>query len=233
MACLLDSHDRRVGHHRRGGHPNGLAGETPFAKEVTASEHGHHRRFPPFRDHRQLDLSSVNVEHGVRGIPLGEDDLLLPVRGDRSSGAGLRQERLRVELCSRLTPHGGPPSIPYRHRGVLPTSVARQACSPEFQQPGAGTLNRLYLLDGPGLLVSFGAARISRLRLASGLAVVVPFEFPTQADEGPRKLMRVTAVAFDSRGLRRVAYCRWALEVAYESVALPLSYPSVRLILPP
>src|SRR6266446_239285 len=44
------------------------------------------------------------------------------------------------------------------------------------------------------------------------------------------------AVASGFRGLRRVAYCRVALWGAYESVALPLSYPDVRpqtLPLPP
>ena len=41
----------------------------------------------------------------VRWIALGEDHVLLPVRGDRASRGGLRQECLRVEPCSRLTPH--------------------------------------------------------------------------------------------------------------------------------
>jgi len=50
---------------------------------------------------------------------------------------------------------------------------------------------------------------------------------PTQADRGRHSLTRVMAVASDSLGLRRVAYGRWAPGIAYESVALPLSYPRV------
>jgi len=48
---------------------------------------------------------------------------------------------------------------------------------------------------------------------------------PTQADGGHHRPTRVTAVGSNSRRLRRVAYCRRAPGVAYESVALPLSYP--------
>jgi len=51
---------------------------------------------------------------------------------------------------------------------------------------------------------------------------------PTQADGGQRRLTRVTAVASDFRGLRRVAYCRGAPGVGYESVALPLICAGVR-----
>ena len=54
---------------------------------------------------------------------------------------------------------------------------------------------------------------------------------PTQADEGQRRLTRVMVVASDFRELRPVAYCRGTPGVAYESVALPLSYPGGRLIL--
>ena len=93
----VDAHDRRLGRRRRGGHAQGLARETAFAKEVAGPEHGHDRRFSTFRDHRQQDLTFLEVKHRVRRISLGEDDLLLPVRGDRSSRAGLRQERLRIE----------------------------------------------------------------------------------------------------------------------------------------
>jgi hypothetical protein len=50
---------------------------------------------------------------------------------------------------------------------------------------------------------------------------------PTQADGRRRWLRLLMAVASDSRGLRRVAYFRGAPGVAYESVALPLSYPGV------
>ena len=50
---------------------------------------------------------------------------------------------------------------------------------------------------------------------------------PRQADRRRRGLRLLMAVASGFQGLRRVAYCRRASEVAYESVALPLSYPGV------
>ena len=45
---------------------------------------------------------------------------------------------------------------------------------------------------------------------------------PTQANGGQRKLVRVMTVASPYRGLRRLAYCRQAPGVAYESVVARL-----------
>ena len=70
-----------------------------------------------------------------------------------------------------------------------------------------------------------GGRWMRRERACSWLPGSIPV--PTQADGGQRRLTRIMAVASDSRELRRVACCRRVPWVAYESVALPLSYPGL------
>ena len=103
--------------------------ETPFAKEAHVRA-GRRRRFPA-PTHRQLDRPSLEVEHGVRGIPLGENDLLLPVRVGRSSRAGLRQDALLdpAGCCVPSRPSvasGSPTSWLPSHRGFRAYVYAAQ-----------------------------------------------------------------------------------------------------------
>ena len=115
-----------------------LARQTPFAKEVTAAEHGHDGGLPLLREYGQLDGALFNEEYGVRWITLGEDYLLLLVGGNLSR-AGLRQEGVRIpswlrgertlHACRHATDYntgvfGEPQSIP---SASSPTARAQRA----------------------------------------------------------------------------------------------------------
>src|SRR5207302_7564144 len=85
--------DRAIRYRGRRCHPYRLAGEAPLSEEASWSEDPDDRLLPLSREDRQLDLSSLDEEHGIRAITLREDRLVLPAVPGRSSRADRCEQR--------------------------------------------------------------------------------------------------------------------------------------------
>ena len=78
---MKDTNHLRFFDYKRGGRrdgggcsdPSRLAGETSLAKEITRSQHGHHRLFTRFIDDGEPYSAFLNVEDIPAGIALRED----------------------------------------------------------------------------------------------------------------------------------------------------------------
>ncbi len=53
--------------------------------------------FALLRDHGQLDLARLDIEHGICRIPLGKDRVFVRRRQTCLASADLAEERLRIE----------------------------------------------------------------------------------------------------------------------------------------
>jgi hypothetical protein len=53
-----------------------LAGQTSFTKEVSSSQDGDHCFFATRLDNRDLNIALLDVEEGIRGVPLRENSFI-------------------------------------------------------------------------------------------------------------------------------------------------------------
>jgi len=97
-ACLFYPQDRTLQHGGGAGHTQSLAGQASLAKEVASPQNGNHGFFALFGDDSELDLAFVDIEDGVRGIPLQEDLVILPVINQRPSVACSGKKGIGIEL---------------------------------------------------------------------------------------------------------------------------------------
>src|SRR4029453_3309873 len=103
--------DPARGHRRRPRQANRLAGERPLTEEVARAQYPHDRLLPSLGQHRQLDPPLLNVENGVGGSTLRENDRRWCV-GRRTSGhPGRIEEGLGVKYTPCLQCHRYPVRI--------------------------------------------------------------------------------------------------------------------------
>jgi len=76
------------------------SGQTTLADEISGFEERDDRFLTLIGDNRDFDPAFSNVEDGIRGVALGEDDLTLPVLGDGDSAIHLGEKCRRVEFGS-------------------------------------------------------------------------------------------------------------------------------------
>jgi hypothetical protein len=96
---FLDAQDRRVFKGGRGRHAKRLAGETRFTKKTRWVQNRDHRFFALLGHNGQLDLAILDIEDGIRRIPLGKNNVLLLGRENRLSATDLGEEGLEIKLC--------------------------------------------------------------------------------------------------------------------------------------
>src|SRR4029453_19221537 len=100
--------DPARGHRGRRRQANRLAGERPLTEEVARAQYPHDRLLPSLGQHRQLDPPLLNVENGVGGSTLRENDRRWCV-GRRASGhPGRIEEGLGVKYAPCLGCHRYP-----------------------------------------------------------------------------------------------------------------------------
>ena len=68
---------RGIFHGRRARRPNHLSGKAGFPKKRTPFQNRDDGFFALLRDHRQLHLACLDIEHSLRGIPLRKDRVFL------------------------------------------------------------------------------------------------------------------------------------------------------------
>ena len=84
----------------------GCPARPPFP-EQTAWVQDHDDGFFPLRRHYgQLDFARLDIEHGIRRIPLREEHLLLRGRQRRFAIVDLGEEVLRIKRRHRCDSHG-------------------------------------------------------------------------------------------------------------------------------
>ena len=74
------------------------SGQTTLADKIAGFEQCDDCFLTLGRQNRDLDPAFSNVEDGIRGVALSEDDLTLPVIGDRDTAIRLGEKCLRVEF---------------------------------------------------------------------------------------------------------------------------------------
>ena len=72
---FVDAHDPGVFQSGRGRRSNSLSGEAGFPKKATLLQNRDDGFFALLRDHGQLDLARLDIEHGLRRIPLRKENL--------------------------------------------------------------------------------------------------------------------------------------------------------------
>ena len=77
--------------------------------------------FALLRDHGQLDLARLNIEHGIRRIPLRKENLLLGGRQSRFAVPQFAEEHLRIERRGSFACHG----LPLNQRTPRETTLVR------------------------------------------------------------------------------------------------------------
>jgi hypothetical protein len=81
--------------------------QASFAKKISGSQNGDYSFLSLLGNHRDLELSLLDVKDSVRDVALREDDLILLVFGYRFSAADLGKEHLGVERSLSILPHNG------------------------------------------------------------------------------------------------------------------------------
>ena len=76
----------------RGGQSASLTVQTAFAEETASFQQCDDGLFTALADDGQLDPAVVNEEHGVRRVPLSENDVILVAFDEGFAGPDLRQE---------------------------------------------------------------------------------------------------------------------------------------------
>ena len=79
------------------GHAHQLPSETFFPKKSARLQHRDDGFFPLWRDHGQRDLARLDIEDGIRRIPLRKENLLIRGRQRRFAAADLCEERLEIK----------------------------------------------------------------------------------------------------------------------------------------
>jgi hypothetical protein len=74
---FLDAQNRRLVKGGRGRHAKRLAGETRFTKKTRRLQNRDHRFCDLLGHDGQLDLASLDLEDGIRCIPLRQNNVLL------------------------------------------------------------------------------------------------------------------------------------------------------------
>jgi len=105
MASLSIRHETRVFEGGRGRRTNRLSGEAGFPKKGPPFQNRDDGFFALLRDHGQLDLARLNIEHGFRCIPLRKDRVFLGGGQTRFPVADLSEERLRIERRGSFAGH--------------------------------------------------------------------------------------------------------------------------------
>src|SRR5712692_3877687 len=108
---LAHPHDAGRLNRAGGRHAEGLSRQAALAKEAPSLENSDDRFLSSRGDDRELDLAALYVEHGIGGVPLGKDDLLVPVLPGRLSVLDLREEGLRIEGDGRVVPQDLPSGL--------------------------------------------------------------------------------------------------------------------------
>ena len=93
---------------RSSAHADGLTRQAPFAEELPGAEHRHDRLTAALRQHRELDVSCLDVQHVAARIALGEDDLVATIRDEFPGHPGRVEEGLGVESRRPLGFQRGP-----------------------------------------------------------------------------------------------------------------------------
>jgi hypothetical protein len=84
-----------------------MAIQASFAKKLSGSQNGDYAFLSLFGNHRDLELSLLDVKDSVCDVALREDDLILLVFGYRFSAADLGKEHPGVERSLTILPHNG------------------------------------------------------------------------------------------------------------------------------
>src|SRR6185312_16541755 len=90
---FLEPHDRAFRHRPDGRDPPRLSGQAALTAELLRSKNCDDRLFPLPGNDSDFELALLDVEHGVRGIALLEDSLILAILGYGSALADLGRER--------------------------------------------------------------------------------------------------------------------------------------------
>src|SRR4029453_11644274 len=103
--------DPARGHRGRRRQANRLAGERPLTEEVARAQYPHDRLLPSLGQHRQLDAALLNVENGVGGSALRENDCRCCVACAGAGHPGRIEEGLGVKYAPCLRCHRYPVRI--------------------------------------------------------------------------------------------------------------------------
>ena len=99
---FVDAHDPGVFRGGRGRRPKRLSGEAGFPKKAPLFQNRDDGFFALLRDHGQLDLARLDIEHGIRRIPLRKDHVFVGGRQTCFASADFAEERLRIERRVRV-----------------------------------------------------------------------------------------------------------------------------------
>src|SRR3954471_21184043 len=86
-----------------------MAIQTSFTKKMTGSHNCNHCFLALLRKDGELDLALLNIKDRVRSFSLGENNLILPVRGHGLSLAYLGEEFFGIKYGFDFLPHRGLP----------------------------------------------------------------------------------------------------------------------------
>ena len=94
---FVDAHETGVFRGGRGRRPNRLSGEAGFPEKGPLFQNRDDGFFALLRDHGQLDFARLDIEHGIRRIPLGKDRVFVWRRQNGFASAHFAEERVRIE----------------------------------------------------------------------------------------------------------------------------------------
>src|SRR3981189_2619479 len=104
-ARFPQSHDRAFCHRPDGRDPTCLSGQAPLTAELPCSKNCDDRLLPLVGNDGNLDLALLDIEDGIRGIALREDNLILAILGYGSSLADFGEKGLGIECWSSFFGH--------------------------------------------------------------------------------------------------------------------------------
>ncbi len=115
---FVDAENTGVFQGGRGRRTNRLSGEAGFSKKSSPLQNRDDGFFALLRDHGQLDLARLDIEHGIRRIPLRKENLLLGGRQTRFVVHGFTEECLAIERRAFVYHHS--PSSTVQSNGTSP-----------------------------------------------------------------------------------------------------------------
>jgi hypothetical protein len=73
---FFDPDNRAPRNSAGGGHANWLTRQTALAKEAGFRQDGNHGFFATLGDNREFHLAALDIEHGIRRVPLRKDEFI-------------------------------------------------------------------------------------------------------------------------------------------------------------
>lgn len=94
---FFDADDRGIFDGGCGRHADRLRGETAFAKKCIGLQNGNHAFLSAFGEDAQLDPARLEIEYGIRRIPLGKEGMFFVHAQKRFTAVDFREKRFWIK----------------------------------------------------------------------------------------------------------------------------------------